>query len=558
MNGFPDFGPKINSVRSFSERRWVLWYAIIVMLVTTVPYLLGFSKEGMDWRFAGFVFGVEDGNSYIAKMLSGTAGSWLFRTPYTALPQRGTLIFLPYILLGKLASPPAIHEQLVVLYHLLRFVAGILFLFSTYEFIAFFIGSIFLRRVGLILASLGGGLGWILILFGRDTLFNSLPLEFYSPESFGFLSLYGIPHLALARALLLWGLIEYLRGLRIQKVRSLWFHGLKVGSIWLLTGLVQPLTGMVVGAIVIIYLGALGFWQLWLSFRKNQNNWKVWRKSVFLAMVAGLCPLPFVLYNILAFNLDPVLKSWTVQSFLPSPHPFHYFLAYGLLFPFCAIGAAKYMKENQWMAWFPVAWILFLPVLAYAPFDLQRRLLEGIWSAFVILSLKSFESRMPASPITLDKRWLGLFLLAFPSTFMLIAGGMNVAAHASKPLFRPREEVAAFQFLAKEADPFAVVLSSYQTGNVLPAWAPVRVVIGHGPESVAIKQLEPLVKSFFERSATNRQRIELLQNSGVDYVFWGPEERSLGKWNPKTASYLKPVYDQDGYVVLKVEEGLGN
>jgi len=81
------------------------------MGVTMLPYLLGYASQGDAWRFTGFVFGVEDGNSYIAKMLSGSAGAWLFRTPYTPEAQRGVLAFLPYILLGKLASPPGLHEQ---------------------------------------------------------------------------------------------------------------------------------------------------------------------------------------------------------------------------------------------------------------------------------------------------------------------------------------------------------------------------------------------------------------------------------------------------------------
>jgi hypothetical protein len=50
------------------NRSWVLWLRALVMLATTLPYLLGYAVQGQDWRFTGFVFGVEDGNSYIAKM----------------------------------------------------------------------------------------------------------------------------------------------------------------------------------------------------------------------------------------------------------------------------------------------------------------------------------------------------------------------------------------------------------------------------------------------------------------------------------------------------------
>jgi hypothetical protein len=129
------------------ERRWVWIYAVLVMLVTAIPYFLGYASQGEGWRFSGFVFGVEDGNSYIAKMLSGAAGNWLFRTPYTTEPQRGVLAFLPYLLLGKLASHPALHEQLVALFHLFRILAGMLEILATYQFLAFFKQSAFLAEI---------------------------------------------------------------------------------------------------------------------------------------------------------------------------------------------------------------------------------------------------------------------------------------------------------------------------------------------------------------------------------------------------------------------------
>ena len=186
-------------------------FAALVMLVTTLPYLLGYFTQGQTERFTGFVFGVEDGNSYIAKMVSGSYGDWLFRTPYTAYPQAGLFIYLPYLLLGKLAAPPGLHEQLVSLYHLFRFFAGMLAILASYDFLAYFIREIRLRRFGVALTCLGGGLGWLLVVLGRSNWLGSLPLDFYSPEAFGFLGLYGLPHIALARALLLWALLAYLK-----------------------------------------------------------------------------------------------------------------------------------------------------------------------------------------------------------------------------------------------------------------------------------------------------------------------------------------------------------
>ncbi|HLB64945.1 MAG TPA: hypothetical protein VJJ46_08895, partial [Anaerolineales bacterium] len=178
-----------------AERRWCLLYSAVLVVLTGMPYLLGYFAQSEAWVFSGFVFGVEDGNSYIAKMLSASQGAWLFRTPYTTSDQRGIIAFLPYILLGKLAQGEAIREQLVALFHAFRSAAIFLEVWAVYRFAALFIAEGPWRRWATILATAGGGLGWALVALGQGSWLGSLPLDLHSPESFGFLAIYGLPHL---------------------------------------------------------------------------------------------------------------------------------------------------------------------------------------------------------------------------------------------------------------------------------------------------------------------------------------------------------------------------
>ena len=97
-----------------TKRRGIIVFAVAVMAITMIPYLVGYAQQGEEWRYTGFVIGVEDGNSYIAKMLSGASGNWLFRSPHSAAEQQGVIAYLPYLILGKLASGPAQHDQMVV------------------------------------------------------------------------------------------------------------------------------------------------------------------------------------------------------------------------------------------------------------------------------------------------------------------------------------------------------------------------------------------------------------------------------------------------------------
>jgi hypothetical protein len=524
----------------------VLIYGVVVMLVTTIPYLLGYLAQGADRVFTGFVISVEDGNAFIAKMWSGTLGDWLFQTPYTAFPQRGFPIFLPYILLGKLASSSGTHNQLVALYHVFRILAGVLAILATYQFLSLFVAKRAYRRLGLVLVTLGGGLGWLLVILGRQEWLGSLPLEFYSPESYGFLGLYAYPHYALARALLLWGLVAFVKAARrANGRRSGAKEGLIVGVLWLLTGLAQPLTGMVVCAVAGITLFVVAAWQVWLNIRQEATDWPKFWGMARLAIWAGIVPAPFVLYNLISTRTDPFLQLWTGQSAFASPHPLHYLLAYGLILPFAVVGARHLWRRDDWTAKLPVAWALFLPVLAYAPISVQRRLPEGIWVAFVILAMVALE----AATKTWARRSAAVLLLAFPSTLLLLVGGALTAAVPAEPLHRPADEVAVFQTLADRTSRDSVVLSSYESGNAFPAWAPVFVVVGHGPESVGLAELMPRVEAFYQEGTPQGERIDLLTELGIDFVFWGPHERALGGWDPHTAGYLRP-YAQTGDYTL--------
>lgn len=523
--------------------QWLWVFSILVLLLTSVPYVLGYATQGDEWVFSGFVFGVEDGNSYMAKMLRGAAGEWLFRTPYTALPQQGVLAFAPYYLLGKLTSPPGQHEQLVALFHLFRWGSGIAAILASYDFLSLFLREASWRRWGVILVNLGGGLGWLLILLGQGDWLGSLPLGIYSPETFGFLSLFGLPHLALARALFLWGLCVFLfPEFAPKSIKA----GIFVGLLWLLMGLMQPLTVVLAWVVLGSFVGMLTLIWVWKFWFQKETDWpdlRIWyRRSAWVVAVSA----PIVIYTFWVFNTDPVLKAWTGQNLILSPHPGHYLIAYGLLIPFAVPGVLYLIKQRKDPSWLLLSWSLALPFLVYAPYPLQRRLAEGYWVVLVTMALASFENI--AKPRLLVLRWL--LLLCLPTTLLLLAGGTQAAGNPRPPIFRPRAEVQAFEWLSAETELDQVVLASYETGNALPAWAAVHVLIGHGPESIDLAELRPRIARFYLSETPDTERIELLDEFRVDYVFWGPTERALGDWDPDAAEYLNILFDHDGYRIF--------
>jgi len=530
------------------EHRWILIFAVVVMVVTSLPYLLGFARQGSNWFFTGFFFGVEDGNSYIAKMVSGAAGAWLFHSPYTAYPQSGFLAFLPYLLLGKFASPPGLHEQLVALFQLYRCLAGVLCIIATYDFIAVFIHDYRLRRLGTAIATIGGGLGWLSIVGLGKLWQGGLPLEFYSPESFGFLSLLGLPHLAMARALLLWGLVSYLKP--VDQPIKYWKNALLPGILWLLLGLMQPLT-VVIGWVI---LGShLGLWGLINYFRSRKGeliDWIEWKEYFKRAIGMIFMSSPIVIYTIISFMSDSYLKEWSLQNIILSPPVFDYFLAYGLILPFTIAGIRSLLQGQKSKVFLIFGWLLAFPFLAYFPYNLQRRLPEAVWVSLVILAMSSLVDKNRASIRKIS--WLLYSTFIIP--IILLAGGIITTLNPEKPIFIPKQEQDAFQYLANHSNAGDVLLASYETSNAAPAWAPVNSLIGHGPESIHLATLKPEVDSFYNLDTPDNVRLSLIKEFQIKFILIGPPERELGSWEPAPSMNASLVYNKNGWKLYIVNQ----
>ena len=525
-----------------TEKRWLLIFATILLSVTTLPYLIGFWQNGNSWQFSGFFMGVEDGNSYIAKMLLGSEGEWLFKTPYTAFPQNGFLAFLPYLLLGKLASPPGQHAQLTALFQLFRWAGGFVMVYATYLFVSYFIEDLFLRKLGTIVAVIGGGLGW-LSLFGLQWLWGGrIPLEYYSPETFGFLSLLTLPHLAMARGLLLLGILMYWKGFRSK---TSYKKMLLNGMLWVALGLMQPLTvavgWMVIGLDIILRL-----------FRGKFSSFSgfIREPGVINGLVMGLCSAPILFYTIISFNVDPFLKIWSAQNIISSPPPGDYLLGYAVLLPFLFIGARKIFLERRIEALVTIVWVVLIPVLAYFPYNLQRRLPEGTWVAIVIAALIGLNSLKP----NLKMKGSWLLALSLITPIIIFAGSILAVTQTREPLFQPADAVNAFTFLGDRVTKYPVVLAAYEPSNSLAAWAPVRTVIGHGPESVHLDEVKVQVADFFNPELSDDKRMMIIEQYSIKYILWGPAERQLGSWKPADWSKVTKIYQNTTEQIFEVNQ----
>jgi hypothetical protein len=142
--------------------------------------------------------------------------------------------------------------------------------------------------------------------------------------------------------------------------------------------------------------------------------------------------------------------------------------------------------------------------------------------------------------------------LSLPTTLLLLFSAIQVSYRLTLPVFRPGNEIEVFKWLRNEAQTDSVVLSSYGTGNAMPAWAPVKVVVGHGPETAGLRSLLPQVEAFYSGEMELDQQLKFVEEQNIAYVFWGPLERKLGDVDLSQSSILQLKFEAGEYQLFEV------
>jgi len=532
----------------------VLGWSLVLVALTSLPYIVGMLVSTPDRQFGGFVYNVLDCNSYIAKMRQGARGEWLFTLPYTSEQHQGAFVYPFYLILGKLAALSGL--SLVLVYHLARLVSIPVLLVSVYAFLARITPWRAIRRIAFLLIAFSSGLGWLFTLLGRPTFAGNLPIDFWVTEGYLFLLVYAMPHLAFAAALLLWLLNAILDAWKWHT------RGLLLAS---------ALLALVLTAILPFYTGVaysvMGVTWAVDSIRHRHADMR--RLEVLIA--SGLPSVPLLAYQGYMFSLDPFFRVWAAQNTTLSPHILHYALGYLFLLPWAAATVLSAIHRHKRLEVLPVVWALIVPILVYLPVRFQRRFLIGFPIPLSLLAAPGFARyallplsrsrlahwflRFPRYTLSRLRRWTvtAWIGLAATSNVLLVAGSCAGAWTRSTIMFHDRTELDALNWLETHTKPQDIVLCAFETGNYVPARAGNRVFLGHGPETVHSDEKMAMVARFFDAQTDDAWRQWLLREYDIAYVVTGPRERALGGFSAHGISYLLPAYQNGEYRIYQVE-----
>ncbi len=543
---------------SGSRRSWIarrrnallLALAVIAILVVTeVPYVYAYRSAPPDRQFMGILLNVPDTAQYLSWAREASRSIFI-ENKLTPEPGSAVYFNLFWFAVGRLTVITRLDAVDVLA--LVRPVAGAFYLVAIYWFVGLVVPQQFQRWLSFLVISLGGGLGWVLVVLKQVTGRLLFPLDIYVTEPNTFLTVMAFPFQAVAGALVL--LILGLAALAFERrsFRLATLTGVLALGLGLQHGYDLVIVYAIVGSIVLVSVLRQGF-QLRL-----------------LALAAVICgwSLPAAAYAVYLGHISPIWRAVLAQygnAGVFSPDPVHLLLLMGLPLAFLVSSRPKREDWNNLTIREQLlrTWLVVGLALIYVPTNFQIKMLNDWQVPVAILATRSLwawlEPVLPAlvPAIRAPSRLAiaGLLVAAvIPVNLYLFAWRIVDLGRHAYPYYLSTDEVAGLRWLETHSSPSDVVLSSLTIGEYIPSISGNRAFLAHWAETLNFYQKSYQVASFFSSRESDHDRARVLQRFGVSYVFYGDEEKSLGDYDPAKSSYLTRVFFRPHASIYRVEK----
>jgi|GEM_PF-1608695 len=552
--------PPIGEIRL---KEWIfpLLLSAVLIVVVGIPYWDCYSNQSATEKFMGLVGtdAIDDNNVYLGLMRQAAEGKTLFTNNFTPEANPPALFNFLYLSLGRLSAWTG--WSLDFTHRFFGAVSILLLVLTAYSFIATGIRRPFYRRFALLLAIFGGGLLWLARIVLRVTGLDLRPVGSWLVELDLFHAMIVYPHFIFAAALMTGSLALLLKSERVRRFGPALAAGccaavLAASHAFEAVAFV-PIAGMY------LFLDTLGTGRI-----------PGWNRLKSVAIVLGL-PLGMLLFNRLILAMEPRWGEVVSRLNFATPEPFRLGMGLGASFVVAMLTFDGFLRmrrlSGERMA---KAWVLTVLILAYVPYINWRwHLLNGIQiplsllatqglrrTAFRrILLMRRARKRAPCRPRSL---WappglvtaMGVMLVvSCLSTANLFLSYRHQATVVEAPTYLPTTELAAMAWMDRQVPREALVLASYPVGNYVPRLTGQRVFIGEDMLTNELDARQRDIRLFYSEQWDDGNREKLLHRFGIDYVYYGPDERKLGSYDPDGAAFLTRVYDDGGIRIFEVK-----
>jgi len=506
-------------MNSAGEKKFFLISSFFILLLTTIPYIYGCLRRAPGKIYTGLIeCNYQDINLYLTAIKQGEE-RMAWENPYTTEPQKPASIHLFYLLSGRLFA--FLHLKPVIVYHIVRIIAGAVFLLTIYYVISFFIDDPLGRKLAFLLAGVSSGFGAPLLLLGIK---KRALLDLWMPELNSFFSIYGFPHFIFSSMLILLVFLFFLKGIEQKKSIRILFCGLFA----FILGLVHPY-GM-----VIIY-PVLFFYALFSDeFFQPVTPRSYGARRAFIIIL--LLSLPAVLYYFYVIFTNPVWLVWFKSNWLRSPSILSYVPAFGIVFILALYSLPEYLRKFDSKKFFLLVWIFVILLIIFLPVKSNRKFVQTLQIPLVVLA--------SCGIVKMTKRktgWIiGILLLSAVTNVFNVCADLRNIHRRRYPYFLSRDAVDSFKWLNSNSEKGSVVLADMRLSNFIPVFTSNKVFVGHWDQTLYPEEKRKLCKRFFSSEVSEN----VLKKYAVSYILCDKKLKVAQK-------YVKKVYSNDSVAIYK-------
>lgn len=552
----------------------------IILSLNLTPLVMHVRHSPPGRTFALIHNNVQDFFFYQSLMSEGARGQWLTTDPYTTEPGKPSIVFAYFVWMGKISRLLGLKYD--VTYHAVRIFAGILLFAAAYHLIRtlrlpyprltffFFVfatpllrkipdagklidvpymnwwtGMDAIRRAAYLPHHVFGGFLTVmtvlfLIRYSRtlETKYTVFAVLFSAILAFILTPGLMIILLCLPATVVILWLVHDIPGRKLDPV--VWFK--KHSK--LLAGLFLFWTAGAAFLVIMVSQTRLGFpWSQYIAWEKNLQFTSL--KTEIYGALGILIPFALIgtAYSVMSKKFENIfIVCWL---FLPL-----------LIIPFALALGISNARLIQGVPYLPLAILAVIGISSIGDLisriNIKKRLPPAIihHSLFII----RFLNRQPAILRFIHKH-TSIRTNMFPFISLIIFLIYSVPTHMWSLKDQIREYwpifgnvylddrlFVSYDFIDKNYPKNTIVLSSFYSGNMIPAYTHAISFIGHFGYTFDNDRKSKEVVQFFSNKMTEKEAKEFLLKNKIDLVYQSPEEKPLYN-NYLYPKILKVVYD---------------
>ncbi len=483
----------------------------ILFGVASLPYVYGFWSNPADRVFTGLMFDVPDHAQYWSWV---TASQASFFISNTMTPEPNAPIFINPMMWLLARVQLLFGLSFPALLQVWRLLATVAVVPAVVAFVRVFVFDPRRRPVALLIALLGSGLGWTLLLVKKLTNSADIPWPqtVYTVEPNTFWSLLSYPYLSLAHALMLATFIG---------VWLAWHERRRVGYVIAAVS-ACALSGSHAYDLITVYM-VLGAFVL--------VEW--WHARRFPARLAGVLVLvgaasgPTALYYQQLTAHDPLWRAILSQYsnagvWTPPLYQLPLLMGVPLMLAIVSFVTTGWSVERRFLA----TWAGVSLLLIYVPVVYQIKLLAGWQFPLALLAGDAWydgvepalHRRIPWSIARRAGLVACLALMMGTNVYLFAWRFVDLRRH-SAPYYLHHDEVDALSWLAAHTSPADLVLAREDVGRFVPNYGRTRSFLAHWAMTNRYFERRDLVTRFFDaRASDSAWRTEVVAQNQITLV----------------------------------------